>query len=718
MTENYKTILDEDSFCMRALKQARALASQLVGDNGVLKRSHIKLKNNFYLDGFSDELIKERQEKFLVRWTKDDQFFNSFKRFSLPLCHKSAEKIVRDSLDLPIKESLTDAHVKRAVISACLMILRQTVGSCFATAPAILIQEEYPDLFIQDLYDLLTQGKIRRVIRGNEYSAPLSLSWGEGHHALLKAWEFTLASLSEAKRDFPRWNLYLSLGLDPKDIGGLGEVLYKTLEEKLQHANQKVEELNLAAQGALDQFRASESLLKQASSEQEMRRRQAECTARYHHFQSSCDLRDEAGAFAKHISLLFSFLIKKYTEKIQDYFQEIYDPEMVEHGHHQYEDSPAGFRLVYKHGRSDASLWTPIKSSDEFIKFLVDFFTMTEGALVHEFEEEAEKKNIVAVTTDIIRHIRSNEFLQRALERTQKEKRNPWSYLSGGTMDTLLMIYFSRETPITQESKWVESPLELLTFLIDTVKNLSHLITDPFLKNPQKRLLMHSPKHAFSLQPGRKLFKQGWQDPTFTYTWARDHFLVPMQNFYAGMLLSPQEQEVLMEKASRSFNAHGVVQVAEFYELLIEKKVAEPAAFLYRSLPLIPKEGCQAALQSILKPWTSKVELPENLPSYLTSEELCLIAKMNLSKQKFAHLDIHALIIESARDCGLAPTPFLFADTNWIESYFGFVVNPGTEQLELWRLDRTGCVGFPMTSWASWLDGSEKLPWVVYTSFN
>ncbi len=780
----------QDSFCYRALREARGLASQLVGEDGKLKREEIKLKNSFYPSGFSDALIYERQEKFLARWLQDDAFFNSFKRFSLPLCHKGAEKLVRASVQLSIKESLTDAHVKKAAISAYLMILRQTVGSCFATAPAIVIQEEYGDLFIQDLYDLLTTGKLKRVIRGVEYSVPLSLSWGLGDlgrplsqqawvapgliracevagliseklsldekckklqelmgdkkitvaqllqslapphllqeaesafkgmvdHALLKAWEFTLASLSEANRDFPRWNLSLSLGLDPEEKGGIGEILYRVLQEKLEEANKKVAEYHREAESALDECKVAQSLLKQSTSESEMRRRQAEYTARYHNFQSYADLRDHFQNVAKAISLLFSFLIKKYIEKIQEYFQEIYDPEMVELSGYQYEDSPAGFRLVYKHGRSDASLWTQIDSSDEFIRSLVDFFTMTEGQFVHDCETEEEKKVIVEATSHVILYVRSDEFLQRALERTKKQKRTPWSYSSGGTMDILLTLYFCRENSIAQESKWVESPLDLLTFLIDTIKNLSHLVTDPFLKNPHKRMLMHSPKHAFSLQPGRDLFKQGWQDSSFTYTWVRDHIVVPMQSFYAGMLLSPQEQEALLEKASISSRAHGTLQVSEFYQILVEKNVPNPDSFLYRSLPLTPKDGCKAALQLLLKPWTNKVELPESLPSYLSSEELCSLAKLNLAKQKFAHLDIHLLVIEQARALNLAPTPCLFADTNWPNNYFAFIVNPGTEELELWRTDRTGCTGYPMTAWKSWLDGTEKLPWVVYTS--
>ncbi len=716
MTEKHKTILQpQDFFCQKALKAARELACQLVGEDGPLKNKNIKINPAFSINGLSDHLIYERQVKFVTRWLQDTKFFNSFKKFSLPLCHKGAEKLIRDSVHLSPKTSLKDFHVKQAVISACVMILRQTIGSCFATAPAILIQEEYTDLFIQDLYDLLTQGKLKRVIRGVEYSVPLNLGGAPlGHHPLVKAWEFTLASLSEAKRETPRWNICLSLGFDPQDKGGLGDILYATIDEQLQKTNHTIDKINQETQNAWDQYNVAKALLNQASSESEMLRWRADCTARWHHFQSLKDIRDDHQRFAEHLSLLFSFLIKQYLEKIPVYFQEVYDPEMSDLSYHQYEDAPAGFRLVYKHGRLDASLWTSIHSQEEFVKALVDFFTMTEHEIVQSFESEQEKRSVIDVTSRLILHIRSDEFLQAALQRSQKHKRLPWSYTSGGTMDLLLMIYFSRETPITQESKWIESPLELLIFLIDTVKNLSHLITDVFIKNPHKRILMHSPQHAFSLQPGKELLKQGWQDPKFTYTWVRDNFLIPMQNFYIRQLLSPQEQEILIQKVNGSFRAQGVLQITEFYQLLLENKISDPAAFLYQSLPLIHKDECQAALQNILKPWMASCEIPKNLPLYLTSEDLCTLAKLNLANLNIPDLDIHFVVVERARKLGLAPTPFLFGDTNWVESYFGFVVNPGTHNLELWRLDRTGSLGYPMTSWDPWLNGSEKLPWVVY----
>ncbi len=421
----------QDSYSYRAVSRARALASLLVDEEGKLQRPEIILPAPFYLNGLSDELLRKHQEKFLQRWKTDDRFFRSFLRFQLPLCHKGAEKLIQDSLQLSSNTTLTDVHVRRAVVSAALTPLRQNVGSCFATAPAILIQEEEPDRFLLDLYDLLTTGRLRRTFGGKEYTVPLSLSWGRGDlykkadhhplrespslqhvalpakihpdtplekiipeqakaqfkgyvdHALLKAWEFTLASYSEIKMEFSRWNLYTSLGLHPGEKGGLGEVLFRLIDEKLQSANEKLQEYAGEYNAAIDQVRSVEALLRRAETEAEARRLKAEYQARYYHSLACRDLAEDYEERGKRYANFFNYLIQEYDRKFPEYFQEIYDPEMAEVREEAYEDSPAGFRLVYKHGRADASIWTIVRSSDEYIRSLVDFFNLSEASIAH-----------------------------------------------------------------------------------------------------------------------------------------------------------------------------------------------------------------------------------------------------------------------------------------------------------------------------------------------
>jgi len=60
--------------------------------------------------------------------------------------------------------------------------------------------------------------------------------------------------------------------------------------------------------------------------------------------------------------------------------------------------------------------------------------------------------------------------------------------------------------------------------------------------------------------------------------------------------------------------------------------------------------------------------------------------------------------------------PIVFADTNWVMDEFGFLVNPGTGNLEFWRTDHLGLEAHPMSSWEEWLNGSRKdITWGIYT---
>ena len=115
-------------------------------------------------------------------WFKTDNaaFAKTIQRFRRPLCHAGAELLIKETLGLPFSTILTDHHIQKAVVAACFAVLRQNVGSCFATAPAILIHEENKEQFLSDLYELLMTGKLKRTFGGVEHTVPLSPSSGVG----------------------------------------------------------------------------------------------------------------------------------------------------------------------------------------------------------------------------------------------------------------------------------------------------------------------------------------------------------------------------------------------------------------------------------------------------------------------------------------------------------------------------------------------------------
>lgn len=763
----------QDSFCFRALKEARLIAQQLVNEKGHLMPASVTLHVPIYSEGYSDDAFHSHQQKFLKRWQSDPLFIQKFRRFSLPLFHPFAEKVIRWTLDLAPEETLKDFHIKRAALTACLTPLRQSLGSCFATAPAIEIQQFHLDLLIDDLYELLSRGKLRRVVEGIEYAAPFCLSTGFGDlkkvirsdlpyfaspglirawevsgkvaasssfiekvhasekicqkhfrpgmrikdlivtvageeacdsfkgvvdNALLKIWEFTLASYCDIKAEFSKWNLGWCVGLSPQEISGIGATLRQALEEKLRENHQEVEKKYQEATVTLEQLRAVEALSYHANSQDELRRLKAEGIAKAHHLKVCQDLYQEAQQKEKLTAEILPRLIQYYTQKFQDYFQEVYDPEFSDEDADVYEDRQAGFRLVYKHGRAESTLWTSIRDRNQFITALDNFFRSTESFVIDLCHEPYEKMLVAEMTTLILHHLQTEEFYNSTFARARKQGRLPWAYSAGGTVEQIASLYFRRSSPLKSEQRQVHDELDLLTFMIETMKGFPPTVTNSFIKDPQRSLLFQSPTHVCLLLPGTSPFKEAWHDSGLTYTWIRDRWLNPAKQFYLEQVLSRDQQQELYRRIGWEGETKEMMTLEEFATHLKHISIDELGSFLFHTLPLIPAAQCQA----LLHPFSANLKLPP----FLSSEELFQFM-LHVSGKSSA-----SAVREKMRHLRLAPSVFLFADTNWPNGYFSFVVHPVTLQLEVWKTDQAGVRGSPIQLVKSWL--SKKDVWSIF----
>lgn len=567
------------------------------------------------------------------------------KRFTLPIINPYIEELIRASTKLPNTNMLTNNHIKQAVLSALLFPLRQIVGSCFATAPAIYIQNEQKERFLNDLYDLITLCQLKRTLSGKEYIVPISLCWRgkQIDHPLLRVWEYTLASFSDYKVEFSRWNFYESLGLNPKEKNGLGELLYKTVQKKLDGINHKLEIYHQDYCNALDKVHLSQALLRQADTTSRIQMRRAELKTHALHAHACQELYDNAHTYAKQLSSLFSFLIQKYTELFQEHFLEIFDADIMQVNPALYEDSPAGFRLVYKHGRTNPLAWSLIYNAKEYVLALSQFFVAVEPTLTAECEWQEGTKEIQDLTTHIAHYLQTQDFLSFATK-----KRNPWSYISGGNMEKLLQCYYGIEGTITKEERTIKSAMDLLIFLLDLMKALPYSISKRFEEDDTRSLLMYSPMHAFLFKPGLRPFILGWLDKGFTYTWVRDNILSPGQRAYATHFVDQKRQmKIGIKLMGHAFSPHkDPLNILDFCAFLLE-------------------------------------QAPDK-------EEI-----------------IVALLFNNLYH----PDPLLFADTNWLNYFFAFAVNPATLELDLYRYDPLTKKGFPMTIWENKWDDT----WGVFT---
>jgi hypothetical protein len=911
----------QDSWSWRNAYLARELATFLFDEKGEidnlrLTRTIELLEANAFslsLGGHHDgprqlhllsilKLIKERKE-----------FAKAIKRIDNPIGHQGAEQLIRETLFLADGISITPLHARQAALSSLLCSLRQNVGSCFATAPAILIQQEQPLQFLADIAELFSKGRLIRTFEGIEYTVPLSVSWGLGDllkpisitllgkdsltilayspglqaafaaaglldpkssrqekqnvctvllkschlvgeaqdpfiytsadqiiksvllqhynlveddirrfrerpiqgpfaqlmiqapsletgkslsidrylkaygkairafktltdNALLKAWEFTLASLSEAHADFAKWNLYLSLGVQPEERYGIGETLHQVIQKKIDQINNELQ----AIQGQYDHLFAQakylEGRISRISSEREAGWIQAEYHIRRQEINRVLSERDVLHEKGRQLQIIYNVLIDFYGKKIRDYFQEVYDAEMHDVSANPYDDSPAGFRLLYKHGRSNTALWTPIFTSAEYIQYLTSFFVMTEIELKQLPHMEGLEKEISELVTAAITAIKRPEFIESSLyrlaraykeplidhplEHLDKVKRKPWSYVSGGTMATLVSCYWENPQKPEEKKRWVENENELLAFLIDCMKESPFPIQKAFQQNSSKSLLAFSPTHAFLCKPGWKKFREAWENDLYTYTWIRDSWAAGHKKFLDSLLLDHRMMEIIIHHLLRIFPVgyrpivkHALrdfsypLSPSDFKERLIKalsyekwlKRLdlisEELDSILYRTLPLFPDHAIRDKLMLLFgqldidQPLREKIDfavekIEESVNRYtiLTAEDLRNYAKGILVaclKGTHTSLDYHKSIVEAMQETELCyPQPILIGDTNWVKNVFGFTVNPGTKEIEFWRFDHYGSEGRPMSAWKSYFSSKSRDEWGLYIQPN
>lgn len=914
LSQKLDAIPIQESCSVRNVLRCRALGIVLIDDKGefnipIAEKVISLLQKDLYSLGPGREFDAARQEHIIkiVSLLKDRQELRQLlKQIAKPYRDIQAEQIIRETLGLQANYVVSDADARRAALSALMTTLRQNVGSCFATAPCIIIHKEQPHLFLKDISELFSSGRLKKTFSGIEYTVPLSPSWGAGDlrkpflfrgvqtqeevgvapgiihglvaaglidqtlpfksqisegqklafawfqnlqehsfqlvisaeellkeiilksfnltnqdlqeynsrskylpmardfsptlqggkggnftgfydkfnaamaafkaladNALLKSWEFTLASFSEVKSQFSTWNLYSSLGFEPQEPFGIGEIIYKILKDKIEVAKGILGELQISYEQSHSHILYLQTRLRTSRDEQDAEYVKRELRLRSAEFDSLDEQRKDWHYKAQRYSSLLNYLIDIYSSLFPQYFQEVYDADMHEVSQGPYDDSPAGFRLIYKHGRSSTTQWMRIKSPEEFIESLASFFNAVEPAVIDNPDLQGLETDIRDLTSSIIAQIRTQEFLETSFHRMARAHHTapikdplknldkiaikPWAYTSGGIIDTFVCSYWKRDEKPTERGRWVESPTELMVFLADIMKELPPQTADAFIQNPDKSMLIHSPTHAFLFKPGLLPFKKGWQNSEFTYTFVRDQFIAPHERFYDLITLDQQSayflKDKLLKKIPDDYRHYlgqalsyfpGGMTPKEFRDYILnilEKEVTKSTilqaetidSMLYSQLPLSSGSSLSEKIREILEtlPGIDKGMLEKfdtlwfNMPISLrpdpivTAETLLNVTKavvcMLLEKTTFSY-DYHRLIIEAAQQLGYAsPKPILFADTNWVRDLFGFTVNPGTLQCELWRFSPNGEKGAPMNAWKHWLDGSNTTKtWGIY----
>ncbi|WP_366223594.1 hypothetical protein [Chlamydia buteonis] len=818
--------------------------------------------------------------------------------------YRVIQDLIRNTLALPTEIELTPIHVRQAALAAMFSYLRQDVGSCFATSFAIIIHQEYPTLFIKDLDDLLTSGKLTRIIGTQEISVPMNLSGCIGelfkplrvldlypdpiaklsaspglqkaftavgiidtlddpevrlqqilaheyllsklqhvddtltaneviqstllHHyqitehsvratlfqegfyskeqvffsiehshklsqtqkvysylsayelaksafirdtqnPLLKSWEYTLATLSDANDSSTLNHIRVALGWDADDPNSLARVIQTFAQEEIDKTRDHIQQCEQTYHEARAQLEYIESRMRNPLNEQDnkilimdhMRFRQELNSALYDW--------DTAQEKAKKLFALPNFLLSFYTKIIPQYFRSSYDA-FIQEFSHLYADSPAGFRILFTHGRSHPNTWSSIYSINEFISFLSEFFSSTEVELLGKHGILGLEKEASALIHYIVSFIHKNSFQEAAITRIlerynspippsvldnlDKISHTPWVYVSGGTVETLLKDYFENPEELTYIEKHPENAHELAAFFSDALKDLPYAIKG-YLEDGSHSLIASSPTHVFSIIAGSPLFREAWDNDWYSYTWLRDVWVKNHQDFLTDTILNQQAIYTFIDgfcsKYSLQNFAYDFHDFCSDHSLSLPELYEKAARFLKEIFPKSEKTSAlyqrRLAHQMVQDvPYTSDQQLPEVLDkvssylgissrityekfskllnkfipnfSLLSSGEIRHLYKglmMESYQQMYFEEDIFLRLATAMRHHHLAyPAPLLFGDSNWAYSYFGFILHPGTQEIDLWQFNYAGLQGQPLENTDKLLSVTQ--PWILYAN--
>jgi len=717
----------QDSSVARICRFVRELVGRLVDDDGNLLAVAVEeaikdLRAHLYPLGpgrHREGLFRIHILRCLMR-LREPAVQRIVKQTSCPVDNRAGENLIRSTLDLEDKTKVTAALARRALLASWMTPLRQSVGSCFATAPAIMIQSSQPQRFLSDLSDLLTVGHLTRIVEGRDLSVPLGKGWGLGElrrpilkgwvpdplcHspalsralggnreevrallarvalpegptvdcdfflrallpaeslepardrfkrladcALLKAWEFSLASFVDLRADLNRWNLYNALGIRHDEMGGIGTVVHGAIELRLAEVNRELELLDESFDRAESGFDVSKGRLKTAKSQEEAQWMQADLGRRKSEAEHIGEERYFVERRGQCLTRLFVALMNRYLELMAESFQEAYDADMQDVETGPFDDSPAGFRLVYKHGRRNPSAWTPIDSKEEFVDALVDFFVITEPQLLPEEQWQPIRGDLSFIVSQIVTHLRAPGFVEAAMQRMgelygSSDPIKPWAYQSGGSMSNLLRHYYGTSKEAEKRGRWVDSPFDLCVMLLDIFKELPPRVMQPLVDDPTRALLMESPTHAFVAKPGLPPFSAGWQDPGNSYTWTRDRIVLPGRDFLRSIRLSPEEKRWMVDRllGGQTVEIAGS-SVSAFRAALFDRVGEAIDPFLFSSLPLCPHKEALSRIEKIFS-YLLKGEKRERFADFIRRNRPPQIASGYLTALELQHL-AHAL---------------------------------------------------------------------------
>jgi hypothetical protein len=157
----------QDAGKARNAEIARSVADRLVNDQGEFEVAGLYLND-------PDELAKalgaaphsKQVARALKRLRDEPALQEKLTSIGKPDPKNPAAQMIRASLGLAPGDEVTEAHARKAALSAMLAEMRQSdVGSCYATGTAIRVHDSDPGRMLDDLKEMIETGKLTRNVQ-------------------------------------------------------------------------------------------------------------------------------------------------------------------------------------------------------------------------------------------------------------------------------------------------------------------------------------------------------------------------------------------------------------------------------------------------------------------------------------------------------------------------------------------------------------------------
>lgn len=616
----------------------------------------------------------------------------------------SAGDIIRITLSLPCNAAVTHVETKKVILSALLSHLRQgNAGSCFATYVAITMLSSNPRRCLIDFQEMLRNSKLTRQINHKHTEFPFLMRIDEESlHS-----ELTLNQKGQLiKQDKILEFIWESPGIQAacKAIGientetAIKELLLKVFsqQEGIQASivlSAKVLLSKIILQNTLKDSEDTSPLLDRAilafeAETQNILLRMWEnalagmAESKENGLLKHSIIESISKTIKEQLNVItgeklnWESFLNSMTQELMQRIQLQYSPQIPYNNASNDGHSGEGAFVLYDCGETSGSTNWKLINQTTFQNFV--------GSILHRAYENSYSCSISNIDLmrksygDILQFINNQSFMEKVLKEYDAANKSnpdilkqmellehtPWLDKNGNDPIEVLYIYHERMTPFPHQVKFIPlNAQQLLDHLIEIGKTLDPNTKDELKKNANLRLplIVHG-LHACSLLLGHPSLAKAWKSNAHTGQWITKSLIHPGQAI-AQSLISTFSCEALIK------------HMEKFIPKDIYLNFKKEASRIKQSLTVCKFRN--ALLNVIRKVYTNENPLISVIAAEM-DKCLCQIALPEKQRNTLAESAVH------------------FADTNWFREahdvHFCCIVNPGTAQLEMWKIfeDNTG----------------------------